>query len=200
MKGLSLFFVHFICYWLMVLVYDIDVPREELKEPIVSSLKNQICYTLPLTITFSNYYPIVYDNVLISCTYYPFLIILSDFYFYISHKPLHSKYLYNLHKHHHTGTLCVAKSLDANGIEHIVGNLGSFMFGIYVLWYLNIIINYYVISTWVAFATINTCISHSNYKCSLDNGSHNNHHKYRNCNYGFGLYLMDRMMNTYKQS
>ena len=73
------------------------------------------------------------------------------------------------------------------------------MFGIYVLWYLNIIINYYVIASWVAFATVNTCISHSNYKCSLDSGEHKNHHKYRNCNFGFGLYLMDRIMDTYKE-
>lgn len=199
MEGLSLFFVHFICYWLMVFIYDIDVPNEELREPIVSSLKNQVCYTLPLTVTFSNYYPIVYDNVLVSIACYPVLIVLSDFYFYVSHKPLHSRYLYNVHKHHHMGTLCVAKSLDANGIEHIMGNLGSFMFGIYVLWYLNIVINFYVLSSWVAFATINTCINHSNNKCCLDNGYHKLHHKYRNCNYGFGLYVIDKLMNTYKE-
>jgi sterol desaturase/sphingolipid hydroxylase (fatty acid hydroxylase superfamily) len=183
----------------MVLIYDVDVPNEELKQPIVSSIKNQILYTLPLTITFNNYYPIVYDNVLTSIVYYPVLIVLSDVYFYVSHIPLHSRYLYNIHKHHHKGTLCVSKSLDANGFEHVFGNLGSFMCGILLLWYLNIILNYYVIVSWVASVTVNTCISHSNNKCILDNGSHFNHHKNRNCNYGFGFYIMDRIMNTYKK-
>ena len=95
--------------------------------------------------------------------------------------------------------ICVAKSLDANGLEHVFGNLGSFMFGIMVLWYFNIVINFYVISSWFGFVTICTCINHSNNKCALDNNIHFNHHKYRNCNYGFGLYLMDRVMNTYKE-
>ena len=199
MEDLTLFFIHVICYWTMVLIYDVDVPKKDLRQPIVSSLKNQVLYTLPITVAFNNYYPMVYDDALLSFTYYPFLIILSDFYFYISHRPLHSRCLYKYHKHHHMGKICVAKSLDANGLEHVFGNLGSFMFGIMVLWYFNIVINFYVISSWFGFVTICTCINHSNNKCALDNNIHFNHHKYRNCNYGFGLYLMDRVMDTYKE-
>jgi sterol desaturase/sphingolipid hydroxylase (fatty acid hydroxylase superfamily) len=111
---------------------------------------------------------------------------------------MHSKWLYHLHKHHHTGSVCVAKSLDANALEHIIGNLGSFIIGVVCLWYFGVIINIYMVGGWVGFVTINTCISHSNFQCTIDSGNHLNHHKYLNCNYGFGLYLMDRLTGTFK--
>tara|TARA_B100001093_G_C26852697_1_gene1025855 strand:- start:729 stop:1319 length:591 start_codon:yes stop_codon:yes gene_type:complete len=196
MEELILFFIHVICYWTMVFLYDNNMYDNSLA--VSSSLKNQVLYTLPTTFIFSNIYPIHYDNFIDSFLYFPILIISSDCYFYITHRPLHSNLLYKYHKHHHTGDVCVAKSLDANGLEHVVGNLGSFFIGIFLLWYFGIILNIYFIGTWVGFATVNTCISHSNFQCSLDTGSHFLHHKHRRCNYGFGLYLMDRMMGTYK--
>jgi len=44
---------------------------------------------------------------------------------------------------------------------------------------------------------MNTCISHSNKKSSLDSGDHLSHHKYLKYNYGFGIYLLDRLLGTY---
>ncbi len=172
---LIIFLIHVICYWLVVLLYDRHVPQNEFDVAARSSFKNQVLYTLPSTILFFNYYPIQYDNFLFSIGYLPILIISSDCYFYISHRPLHTKLLYHLHKHHHTGTVCVSKSLDANGLEHLFGNLGSFIFGVLLLWYFGFIINIYIIGSWVGLATINTCISHSNFQCCLDTGSHLNH-------------------------
>ena len=198
MEGLILFFIHIICYWSMVFLYDENIPKKDFNNAVTSSLKNQILYTLPSTVYFFNSYPIEYNNFFLSIGYLPILIITSDCYFYITHRPLHTKWLYHLHKHHHTGKICVAKSLDANGLEHLFGNLGSFIIGIVLLWYLNHIINIYVVGSWVVIATINTCISHSNFQCKLDSGSHFLHHKYRKCNYGFGLYLMDRITGTFK--
>ena len=198
MAGLILFFIHIICYWTMVFLYDTNVPKTDFNNAVTSSLKNQILYTLPSTIYFFNNYPIQYNNFLLSIGYLPVLIITSDCYFYITHRPLHMKWLYHLHKHHHTGKVCVAKSLDANGLEHLFGNLGSFIIGIILLWYANHIINIYIVGSWVAIATINTCISHSNFQCQLDSGSHYIHHKHRQYNYGFGLYLMDRISGTFK--
>ena len=197
MIGLYLFLIHIICYWTMVYIYDKNVNVKDYKISVTNSIKNQILYTFPSTIIFFNYYPIQYNNLLLSFTYIPILIIVSDCYFYITHRPLHTKWLYYLHKSHHTGEVHVAKSLDAHGLEHIIGNLGSFICGIALLWYYGFIINIYIISIWIGLATINTCISHSNYKCSLDSGNHYLHHKYRNCNYGFGLYLLDRILGTY---
>lgn len=199
MLNIKLFLTHFFCYWIMVLLYDTDIPSKDLDLAIYSSLKNQVFYTLPIFVLFSYNYPIVYSNFTYSTLYMPFLVVTSDVYFYITHIPLHSRYLYKIHKHHHINTVCVAKSLDANGFEHIVGNMGTFFFGILSLWYFNIILNMYIIVSWIGLVTIINCASHSNNKCFLDNSLHNNHHKYRNCNYGFGIYLMDRIMNTYKK-
>jgi len=198
MEGLILFYIHIICYWTMVFLYDKNVPDKDYENAIVSSLKNQIVYTLPSTLLLCYYYPIQYANFFSSFIYFPVLIISSDCYFYITHRPLHSKWLYHLHKHHHTGTVHVAKSLDANGLEHVIGNLGSFIIGILLLWYIGIIMNFYAICGWVGLATVNTCISHSNGACFLDTGKHLDHHRYRQYNYGFGLYLMDRITGTYK--
>jgi len=62
---------------------------------------------------------------------------------------MHSKWLYHMHKHHHTGTVCVAKSLDTNALEHIIGNLGSFIIGVVCLWYFGVIINIYIVGGWI---------------------------------------------------
>lgn len=198
MEGLILFYIHIICYWTMVFLYDRNVPKIDYENAIVSSLKNQILFTLPSTLILGHYYPIQYNNFFSSLIYFPILIVSSDCYFYISHRPLHTNWFYHLHKHHHTGSVHVAKSLDADGLEHIFGNLGSFVIGILLLWYYGIIINFYTICGWVGLATINTCISHSNGNCYLDTRKHLLHHKYRKCNYGFGFYLLDRITGTYK--
>ena len=166
MIEIRLFLIHFICYWIMVFLYDMNVPLNDLNDAISSSLKNQFLVTLPSTYLFFNNYPIVYDDFLSSIFYIPILIITSDCYFYVVHRPLHSPWLYHLHKHHHTGSVCVAKSLDAHYLEHFFANLGSFIIGIAMLWYYGYIINIYVIGGWIGFATINTCISHSNFQCT----------------------------------
>ena len=198
MVATNVFLIHFLCYWLMVFLYDTDIPDKTFYKSVLLSLKNQVIYTYPTINILFRYYPISYDNFLLSFGYLPILVVTGDIYFYISHRPLHTKWLYHLHKHHHTGSICVAKSLDANGLEHLFGNLGSFIIGVILLWHFGYIINIYIITSWVGLATINTCISHSNYQCHLDSGSHFLHHKYRQCNYGFGLYLMDHITGTFK--
>ena len=73
MVGLILFFIHYICYWTMVSLYDNNVPDNDLNNAITSSLKNQLLYTLPSTVIFFNYYPIQYSNFLLSIGYIPVL-------------------------------------------------------------------------------------------------------------------------------
>ena len=198
MIEIYIFLIHFICYWSMVYEYDKSVPPQIFWKSAKNSLKNQILYTLPSIYLLVNYYPIKYDNILLSFGYIPFLVVAGDCYFYITHRPLHTKILFNLHKSHHNGIVHVAKSLDADGIEHIVGNLGSFIIGILLFQYFGYIINIYVLEFWVGFSTINTCISHSNKNCLLDDGNHQTHHKYLKCNYGTGLYILDRCFGSYK--
>ena len=72
MEELILFFIHVICYWTMVFLYDNNMYDNSLA--VSSSLKNQVLYTLPTTFIFSNIYPIHYDNFIDS-----FLIHLINF-------------------------------------------------------------------------------------------------------------------------
>ncbi len=202
MVAANVFLIHFVCYWIMVYLYDKYVLYDRtivLDRPIRLSLKNQIFYTYPTINILFRYYPISYDDFLLSFCYLPVLVVVGDIYFYITHRPLHTKMLFKYHQSHHKGRIRVAKSLDADGIEHIIGNLGSFLSGILLLQYYGYIINIYVLGLWVGLATINTCLSHSNYNCPLDNGIHYLHHKSLRCNYGTGLYIMDRLMGSYKE-
>jgi len=199
MISIIFFLIHFICYWCMVFIYDKNIKKTVFYNSILLSLKNQLLYTFPSMYILFNYYPISYDNFLFSFLYIPLLVITGDIYFYISHFPLHSRLLFKYHKTHHTGTTHVAKSLDADLIEHIFGNLGSFLCGILILKYFNHIINIYVLGLWIGIITINVCTSHINGESSLNNGLHKIHHKKLNCNYGNGFYIMDKIFGTYKK-
>ena len=192
-----LFTIHFICYWSMVMLYDID-SLIHFADSVKYSLKNQIFSTWPLCHLLFYYYPIQSNNFFISLLAIFPVIIAGDLYFYISHRPLHSQLLWKFHKTHHRGNVCVSKSLDADIIEHIFGNVGSFICGFILMQYFGFIYNIYVIYLWGAIATINTCISHSNNKCYYDNGIHYIHHKHLKCNYGTGLYIMDKLCGSYK--
>ena len=198
MTSTKIFLIHFICYWTMVLLYDKNVPSHTFNKSAMLSLKNQICYTYPIINMLFIYYPISYENFGLSLGCLPVLAATGDIYFYVMHRPLHTKLLFKYHKSHHTGKIHVAKSLDGDCVEHIIGNMGSFLFGILLLQYLGFILNIYIIGVWFGVATINICISHSNHNSKLDDGSHYLHHKTLRCNYGTGLYLMDRIMGTYK--
>ena len=182
----------------MVFIYDKNIKKTVFYNSVLLSLKNQVLYTFPTMYALSNYYPIIYDNFLFSFLYIPILVITGDIYFYISHFPLHSKLLFKYHKTHHTGTTHVAKSLDADFMEHVFGNLGSFLCGILILKYFNHVINIYVLGLWIGIITINVCTSHINGESYLNNGLHKIHHTYLNCNYGNGFYIMDKIFGTYK--
>ena len=188
-----MFSLHVLSYWVMVCSFD----KNKNYTSIRRSIRNQICVTLPSTFIFLQWYPITYDN-LYSIVSLPILIICGDIYFYLSHRPLHTKYLWHLHKSHHQGTVCMSKALDADIVEHLFGNLGSFAAGFLFLYYFNFTVNIYVIYFWTVFATINTCLSHS-VNTKYDAGIHHIHHKLLKYNFGTGLYLMDRMMGSYKQ-
>ena len=197
MISTEIFFLHFVCYWGMVFIYDRNVKKKCFYNSVVLSLKNQLLYTYPTIYILFDYYPIKYDNFMFSFLYIPVLVITGDIYFYISHYPLHSKLLFKYHKTHHTGTTHVAKSLDADFIEHVFGNLGSFLCGIVLLKYFNHIINIYILGLWICIVTLNVCISHINKYSKLNNGLHKLHHKRLNCNYGNGFYIMDKLFGTY---
>ena len=195
-SSLMICLIHFVCYWGMVAIYD-DICKGDCAIAMKNSFKNQLFGTFPFIIIFSDYYPIYYGDFLLSLGYLPILVVTGDIYFYICHRPFHSKLLWQFHKTHHTGTLCVAKALDADLLEHVVANIGSFSIGLFILQYFGYTMNIYVLYLWVAISTLNTCISHSNGQCKYDDCTHYLHHKIRFCNYGTGFYIMDRLFNSH---
>ncbi len=192
-----IFSIHALVYWTMVFLYD-ERDHVGFVEAASNSLKNQLLYTLPLSEIVTFYYPNETMGVVPSLFLLPLFAVAGDIYFYISHRPLHTKMLWAYHRTHHRGKVCVAKSLDADFPEHVVGNLGSFVAGILMCCYIGIVPHIYSIYLWAAIATMNTCISHSNGKAPGDTGDHLRHHSHLNCNYGFGFYLLDRVAGTYK--
>ncbi len=191
------FLNHTIVFWSMVIMYGGEVVWSKGME---NSLKNQVLYTFPsICLLFANY-PVKYDDPLLSVAYVPFLIVSADIYFYLTHRPLHCKVFYRFHRHHHTDTVCTAKALDASGPEHVIGNLGSFVIGFLILQHFGHIVNIYVLQLWLAFCTFNTCSTHSNGACPWDDGVHAIHHHKLKYNYGSGLYIMDRIFETYLPS
>ena len=167
-------------------------------ESIKNSLKNQLLSTLPLSILFFNNYPIENNNICVSLLCIPFIISVSDIYFYSIHRLLHTPLLWKYHRTHHHNTSQVSKSLDADIIEHIIANLGSFIVGFLVLQYYSIIINIYIYYIWIVVSTVSTCSSHSVKRIFGDRGVHQIHHKSLKYNYGTGFYIMDRLTGTYK--
>ena len=201
MIATNVFLIHLTCYWIMVYLYDKNVIYDWtilLDEPVRLSLKNQFFYTYPTINIIFSYYPENYENFLSSLLYIPLLAVYNDIYFFVMHRPLHTKYLYKYHKSHHTGKTRVAKSLDSDMLEHIVGNLGSFFSGIFLLQYFGYIMNVYVLFLWVGIATVNVCVSHIGEDKLSNTNPHYIHHKRRKCNYGSGIYLMDRLVGTYR--
>ena len=193
-----IFPIHMLIYWTMVSLYD-EKDHADFFVAASNSLKNQLLYTLPLSQILTSYYPNETLGLLPSLFLLPVFTVTGDIYFYITHRPLHTKLLWNYHKTHHRGRLCVAKSLDADLPEHVIGNLGSFVIGISLCYYIGLVPHLYSLYLWTAIATMNTCVSHSNGNAPGDTKDHLRHHSHLNCNYGFGLYLVDSVMGTYRQ-
>jgi len=180
-----MFLVHFACYWGMVFLYD-ETP---LSIASLNSLKNQVLCTLPLSFVV----PTSVDTHWTQWFWGPFLcIVLSDVYFFCSHILLH-KFMWNHHKTHHSGKVHVAKSLDADLLEHLICNLGSFVFPFLFFTPGDAFVNF-----WSVASTINTCISHVGHPILGDCGIHLLHHKHLKWNYGTGFYMMDRLFGTYR--
>lgn len=120
-----------------------------------------------------------------------FYVIINDIYFYITHKIFHRKFLYNkIHLFHHRVYFTSAVSaLDANFIEHLLINLGSFIIGP-LLWPCNL----NIILFWTFLATFNTCLSHSGY--NIISYDHYKHHINKNVNYGGGIMIIDYLVGS----
>lgn len=198
MEYLLIYFIHIFCYWFTSMYYD-NYKRNYklLKDSIRGSIYNQIFITFPfIYFNFKGYkFRSGRENIISSICLIPFLVVMADIYFYITHIFCH-KYLWFIHKYHHKGKNFAVKSLDAHMIEHILCNLVSIIIGLKILQLYNFYMNIYILCLWTAMTTINTCLTHTE---EYDKeGIHLVHHKYHNYNYGVGFYIMDRIFGTYK--
>jgi sterol desaturase/sphingolipid hydroxylase (fatty acid hydroxylase superfamily) len=213
---MNLFQLHFLSYWSTSIIFyilDLIVYKNGTVElykqnkitknywkychdSIKSALINQIIITYPLLTIIEIKTP---ANVKINLQIELFRIflyfIIADLYFFTLHYLAHTRLFYQkIHKfHHRIFSTCAVAALDANPIEHLFINMGSFIIG-------PIILGGYLltIKLWLTIATIFTCISHSGYNHYLVGKEHNLHHRLAKYNYGQGLYILDHFFGTYK--
>lgn len=161
------------------------------KKCVLQYLANIFIFT-PLVLGFYQYFIdlknsySVYDFCML-----PFIYVLSDVFFYISHRLFHTNMLYKYHKKHHEIIKPVSISaLYLHPIDFIFGNIVPLFIPCLLL--SNKICTYYI---WTAIIITNTItISHHGEK----NKSiyHDLHHKYFKFNYGTELGIMDHIFST----
>lgn len=123
----------------------------------------------------------------------PLYALYAETHFYFFHRLFHTKYLYFLHKKHHETHITIAASANnASVLEHVLVNVGE-------LFVANYLFQGSILLTLIAilFGTVNPILSHCGY---LNFGiEHEIHHIKLSKNYGFGLYIWDRLFGTFKK-
>ena len=188
-----IFFSHIFCYWLTVYLYTVIYKQwsENSMYVIKQVLINQFIYT-PLYIIPYQFYPVPLSTSHIIWQL-PTIVLLTDVIFYICHRYFHlNKFLYNkIHVIHHEYDPPIASAaLYAHPIEHICINLSSTVFPMFI-----VRANLTVSIIWTIISSVNVVIAHSG---TWKDDPHTAHHRYKTCNYGVGMLLMDKIFKTYR--
>jgi len=168
--------------------YTIDVWLQW-REPGMKSVENSL-YNILVTFILCKHFSFIFEpninNTILRLMLYYFS---SETYFFFIHKLLH-KFL-TIHSFHHRNVnSTVASFYDSVTIEHIFLNIGAIFVPLFLvhLTPLEFIVVYNASIYFV-------CVSHGGYKNrSL---KHFLHHKLYTKNYGFGLYIWDRVFGSY---
>jgi len=188
-----LFFTHVAFYWVAVAFYSYayDQWSKESPKVIKQVVINQFVFT-PLYIIPFQFYPEPISTYHIIWQI-PAIVVLTDIIFYTCHRYFHfNKTLYTLvhEKHHQYDPPIASAALYAHPIEHLCINLSSTVFPMFI-----VKANLTVALIWTIIASVNVVVAHS---ATWDGDAHTDHHKYKNCNYGVGALLMDRVLNTFR--
>lgn len=203
----TFFLLHFATYWTISLLFLIidwfyldptHINWQKYPKAIGISLLNQITITLPVGYLCQD---LIINSIDLYSDFwfiYGFKIFcivnLSNLFFYISHRLLHTKWLYQMihYKHHEFIEPISCATLYAHPIEHLFGNVLSFIIPIILVG-----TTYNTVLYLLVFGTMVSMFAHVRYKILPTTNKHLVHHKLFKYNYGFGHYL-DILFGTYK--
>ncbi len=204
---LILFLLHFVTYWTVSLLFLIvdwfylnksHINWKKYPKAIKVSLLNQLTISLPTIYLFDD---LINDSIdLTSNSWFLYgvkifiILNLSNIFFYISHRLLHTKWFFNKihYKHHEFIDPIACATLYAHPIEHLFSNVLSFVIPIILVG-----TTFNTILCLLFAGTVISMIAHIKYKILPITNGHLVHHKLFKYNYGFGDYL-DKLFGTYK--
>ena len=162
-----------------------------------------VIFNLAVNVLIQNNLDTIVDNyynnynycILVNTLGFAICTLWADIWFYTIHRYIHyNRLLYRyIHKTHHIYADTFAFSaFDSNIIEHLVVNIGSVSGGPLIAGYFGLFDKNCTV-LWILFTTYTSCTAHSGYS-----PLHYLHHKYIDCNYGQGVYLLDTIFGTYR--